>query len=497
MDRVGMMRGMHMIRMNRRPGFLLLEVMVGMAVFAMFVGAISYTLLYSQESTIMSGDRIRAVQYTEKALEAARAIRDGSFSSVTAGQHGVWIDPVTKKWAFTGSHVTASGGYVTHVSVTQQASGWLKLSARTDWKRGYARSGSVLITGELTDWRSRRSPGDWTGIALEGSVTPGGTPQFNDIATYSGSYAFVSAGDTTGVYVFDIRNPTSPLRISSSFSLSTSAYDVAVLGSVLYVATSDSNQEIRAYNIAVPGSLSSANLIGTYNIQGSGRARSLAVAGNTLYVGTAASTGIGDDEFYAFRVTPQGGIVLLDALEDSLHTFTRIFVTGTTAYLASSMDTSELRVIDVERGSNLTVLGGYNLSDRTSDAYAIAVSGTSALLGTAKGAGIQEVVLFDLETSILPDPPPGPWYHEGSGSVVGLDLDPSRCYGFIAAQSGRKAFQVFDLRDKNTLAELASYNSVAGLGKGLLYHPYQDRVYFITEQSLLIFRPASATGLCL
>ena len=103
---------------------------------------------------------------------------------------------------------------------------------------------------------------------------------------------------------------------------------------------------------------------------------------------------MGDDEFYAFRVTPQGGITLLDALEDSSSTFTRMVATGTGIFLASSMDSSELRVIDVESGSNLTLLGGYNLSDRTADAYTIAVSGTSAIIGTAsdriKGMSVPE-----------------------------------------------------------------------------------------------------------
>jgi hypothetical protein len=320
--------------------------------------------------------------------------------------------------------------------------------------------------------------------------------QFNDIATFSGSYAFVSAGNTTGLYVFDIRNTASPSQVNVSFSLGVAAYDVAVLGSVLYVVTADSNQEIRAYNITSPTTFSAANLIGTYNVQGSARIRSLAVAGDVLYAGAVASTGIGDDEFYAFRVTPQGGITLLDAIEDSSSTFTRMVAAGTGIYLASAMDSSELRVIDVESGSNVVLLGGYNLSDRTSDAYAIAVSGTSAIIGTAKGSSTQEVVLFNLENAAIPVPPPGPWYHEGSGSVVGLDMDPSRCYGFIAASTGRKAFQVFHLRDENTLAELATYDSTSGLGKGLWYDSYKDRVYVITEQAFLIFKPDVATGSC-
>jgi hypothetical protein len=475
-----------------RPGFLLLEILVGVSVFALFVGAVGTTLLYGQESTIMSGDRIRAVQHTETAIEASRAMRDASFAALTTGQHGVGIDGITKKWAYTGSQITASGGYVTSITVSPVTTDWVKLSGLTKWKRGYARSGAVLITSELTDWRSTKTIGNWSSISVEGSYTDAGTPTFTDVDVYSGSYVFASASAGNGLYGFDIRTPSSPSLISSSFSLGVGAYDVAVHGSILYVATDDTNQEIRMYSLATPVSLSAANLINTYNLPGSARARSLAVAGDRLYVGATAT--VGQDEFYAFRVTQTGGIALMDTINDDSSTYEMIAVSGTAAYLASSMTTSELRVINVESGSNLILMGGYNLTDRSVSGLSIAVSGTSALLGTAKGT-FSETVLFDVRNGGVPTTP-GPWYHESRDPVTGLGMDPTRCYGFIATQSGSRAFQVFNVRNKNTLAELTTYNSTTGLGRGLMYDPYKDRVYMITDRSLLIFRPGAATGTC-
>jgi len=481
---------------RQRPGFLLLEVLIGIAVFSLFVSAVGYTLLYGQENTIMSGDRIRATQFSERALEATRSIRDGSYSSVTTGPHGVWIHKTTKKWAFTGSSITQSGGYITSVTVTPAATGWLRLSAQTKWKHGYNRSGSVVLTSEITDWGATRNTGNWSTITVEGTYTDGGTPVFNDVAIYSGSYLFLTSGATNGLHVISIATPATPTRINSSFSMGVAGYDAAVRNSVLYVATASSTQEIRAYNITSPSTFSSAQLIASYNLPGSGRARALAIKGNMLYVGTTASAVGGEDEFYAFQLSATGGITLRDTLNDDSSSVEMIALSGTAAYLASSLDTSELRVIDVETATGILLAGGYNLSDRTSDSTAIAVSGTSALLGSVKGASIQEMVLFDLELGGLPTPPPGPWYHEGSGSVVGLDMDPTRCYGFISALSGRKAFQVFNLQNKSTLAEITTYNSTTGLGRGLLYDVSKDRVYLITDRSLIIFRPATATGTC-
>jgi hypothetical protein len=488
------MRIRHIVR-RQQDGFLILEVMLGIALFILFVSAVGYTLLYGQENTIMGGDRIRAAFITEQSIEAARAIRDGSFSSVTSGTHGVHINASTKKWSFTGSNSIASGGYATTLAVSPIASDWLRISAHTKWRHGYNRSGSVLIESELTDWRSTRAIGNWSSISVQGTYIDGATPYFSDVAIGSGGYAFIAAQGGDGLYVIDIRSLSAPARINSSFSLGAMGYAVALIGEVLYVVTDDSNQEIRAYDVSSPSSFSSSQLIGNYNIPGSGRARSIAVSGDTIYVGASANAISGQDEFYTFRVTPAGAITLLDSIDDDSGTVSAVALSGTSAYLANSQDIGELKVMNVESGSNITLVGSYNLADRTLDGLALAVAGTSALIGTQKGSSIEEVVLFDIAKGGVPSTP-GPWYHEGSGSVMGMDMEPSRCYGFISAQSNKKALQVFNVRNKSTLAELTTYNSTTGLGRGVMYDAVRDRVYLLTDASFIIFQPGAYTGVC-
>ncbi len=483
-----------MHRLNTpRSGFLLLEVMVGMGVFVLFVAAVGLTLLYGQEGTIMAGDRARATYLSEQAMEAARAIRDQSFASLTAGQHGWRINGTV--WSFTGSQVIFTGSYTTSITVSTIASDAVGLTARTVWKHGYNRSGTILLTSELTDWRSTRTVGDWSSLTVDGTYTPGGTPGFTDLSLFSGSYVFAATTSSPGIYVINTTTTTSPTRINSSFSLGEGAYDTVIRGSVLFVATTDPSQEIRAYRISNPTTFSSAQLLASYNVPGSSRIRSLALNGTTLYAGATVNGTAGQDEFYAFRVSSGGTITLLDSIDDSADV-TGIAVSGTSAYLSSTLDTGELRVVDVESGSNLALLGGYNVSDRTLDGLAIAVSGTAAILGTEKGTSIQEVVMFHRENGGIPVPPPGPWYHEGSGSIVSIDTDPRKCVAFLASQSGRKALQVMNMRNTSTLAELATYTSTSGFGNAVLYDMRRDRVLFLTDQSFIIFRPGTTTGTC-
>src|SRR5437016_6022886 len=86
-----------------RPGVLLLELLLGLAVLLLFLGSAGLVLLNGQESTKAAGNRIRASEYSRLALEAARSIREENFAALTAGTHGFQIDPVTGKWALSGT----------------------------------------------------------------------------------------------------------------------------------------------------------------------------------------------------------------------------------------------------------------------------------------------------------------------------------------------------------------------------------------------------------
>jgi Tfp pilus assembly protein PilV len=476
---------------KQRPGFLLVEVLLGIAIFSIFLAGLGMTLIYGQENTINAGDRTRGAYLTERTMEAIRSIRDSAFSSVTTGTKGVWVSRSTNQWAFSGSQVTLSGSYVVNVSVSSKASDWMAFTGTTTWKHGYNRAGTVKLVGEVTDWKTPKTVGNWATPSVEGTLTPGGSPQFNEVAV-AGTTAYVTCAASAGLYIIDITSTTAPARLNSSFSIGYGATGVAVRGKRLYVLTADPNAELKVYNITTA---STPTLITSYNLPGSALGTSLTIGYNNMYVGATYSAIVGQSELYSFDISNSGSVVLKSALDDT-DSVNGMALTGTSAYLASSVDTSELRVVNAVASGSLTLIGGYNLTDRTLNGTKIAVSGTSAVLGTQASASIQEMVLFSLGSSGGIPSGSGPWYHDASGSVMGLSMDPYRCYTFIAASTGKKAFQVVDMRNKASLPELYSYNSTSGLARGLGYDLVRDRVYLLTDSAFLIFKPAVSSGTC-
>ncbi|MBI3618989.1 hypothetical protein HY213_03060 [Candidatus Peregrinibacteria bacterium] len=551
-----------------RPGTLLLDVILGIALFMIFLGALGTTLINGEEATEASGDRVRGTSIAQQAIEASQSIRDQDFSLLTVGTHGVRVNSTTGKWEFNGSQSSSSGGYLTSVTVDSMSDGSVFVTATTTWTRIPNRPGGVSLSMILSNWQKSLQIGNWGTFTLTGSyiVTGGGTPLFNDVAL-SGNFAYVSSetsGGGAGLYILDVSTPTNPVRVNSSFSLGYAGYAIAIRNSVLYILTSDANGEIKAYDISTPAS---PVFLTSYDLPGGGAAKALFIYGSKLYVGatglsgatnawlprtviiarsqpdlpewivpralasnnhcfdghgheqncsSASSAGSSSsssssgpypngNDFFVFDISNPSAIVYKSSLY--VQGVNDIAVTGTSAYLASPLDTAELRVVNVTNpksvqfatGSvNAAPNGGYNLNDRTLDGLTVATTGTSGLIGTEHGGAIQELVLFDIKYPGVPMPPPGPWYYYASGSIVKAAGDPSGCYAFIATSWRTQMLQVLKLQD-HSLTKLQFYTAPSSANngaRGMFYDASHDRVYVVNQNGVFIFQPGPPPSAC-
>lgn len=473
-----------------RPGFLLLEAMVGIAVFSLFLIGISLVLLNGQEGTVASGNRVRAVYLADRMLEASRSVRDGNFSSLTAGTHGVSLQSGT--WTLTGASVN-DDAFTSSLVVSALGNGWVKLLAQTQWRERGTRTGSVLLSTELTDWRTLRPTGDWSSPVVEGQYAPGGSPGFGGIAV-GGSVAFIVG--SSGLMLIDVLDTVHPGRIDPAFSLGAGVEGRAagIKGKRLYVLTSDPEAELQVFDVSSPMTLSADDKVASYNLPGNALGSSLLVAGNVLYVGAKASGVPGENQFYSFDISQSGSLLFLGSTAGG-GDVNAVALAGTSAYLATSNPTAELGVVNVSHsGSPVYAAGeGFNITG-SYPGLSLAVSGSAAVLGQAKGSS--NMVFFDVSRGGVPPLSPAPLYHLASGSIVSLDVDAGACYAFLAADSGHKALQIVNIRN-SSLPEIASYQATPALpARAVTYELGRDRLYLVTSSSLVILKPGSTPGPC-
>lgn len=463
----------------------MLDALLGVVIFGLFIVAVGSSLLFSQRGFLASGDHMRGAFLAEKSLEALRTIRDQDFSLLTPGTYGVQIGS-GNTWELTGSGAVTTDGYTSTVTITASGTDTIVAVARTAWDHGMGRSGSVVLTTEVTNWQREQPIGNWSNVSQQSAYVNIGI-LFNKVVV-RGNYAYVTSGNTTGLYVFDVSDLNNPVRTAGTFSLGAAGYDLLAVGDILYVLTSDTSSELRSYDISSPTTLSATDLIGQENIPADNRARSLGYFNGSLFVG-AREDGI-ESELYSYSASG-GSLTLLDSF-DNAGGFMDISVRQAYIYSSNTQDVAELRVVDAFDPANLTDAPGvgYNLTD-IYDGSAVATFGTAALLGRLDGSSIEELILFDITDSVVPSPPPGPWYYEVGGNAEDLAVEPGGRYIFLASSHPDKELQVVD---PNRLsggqpAELTSYDSPNGAASGVFYDMIKDRVFLATNDAFEIIQP--------
>lgn len=159
---------------QQHGGFGLVEVILASAVFALFVTAFAGVWIFGQESTVLSGDRARAVFLAEEGLEAVRNVRDADFNNLTNGTHG--LDISGGSWSFTGSSDTV-GVYTRQIEISDTGTDRKEVVSTVTWQQNAQRNGNVSITTYFTNWQQERQGGGPGGGGNGGPPDCTGPPQ--------------------------------------------------------------------------------------------------------------------------------------------------------------------------------------------------------------------------------------------------------------------------------------------------------------------------------
>lgn len=140
-----------------RRGFSLVEAILTVSLFGFLVVALAGGYVAGRSTTSGSALRGRAVFLAEEALEAARSLRNQSFSNLTSGTYGLTL--MNGTWQLSNTPETL-GTFRRRLTITSLDADRRQVEAIVSWQErpGYERS--VTLTSELTNWRAvvRRRP---------------------------------------------------------------------------------------------------------------------------------------------------------------------------------------------------------------------------------------------------------------------------------------------------------------------------------------------------
>jgi prepilin-type N-terminal cleavage/methylation domain-containing protein len=137
-------------RINQQ-GFSLVEILLAVAVFSLFVTAVVGGVVYGRESTTLAGQRQRAVRLADECQEAVRGIRDGGYSNLTNGTFGLSLN--AGHWTLAGAS-DLTDIFTRSVSIADGVLNQKTITCNVTWQQNLQRSGSVQTVSYLTNWNT-------------------------------------------------------------------------------------------------------------------------------------------------------------------------------------------------------------------------------------------------------------------------------------------------------------------------------------------------------
>jgi type II secretory pathway pseudopilin PulG len=245
----------------------------------------------------------------------------------------------------------------------------------------------------MVAFRPLATPVAWNPPNVVGVGDAAGTEDALDVFV-SGNYAYLA--DATILRIYDISTPTAPVAMGT-YTAAGNINSVYVSGNFAYIATSSTSSEFRVVNVT---NKSSPVQAATVDVTGAAAGNSIYVDGTFAYLGRANSTTAGTNEFVILNITTPTAPTTSGSLNLS-NAVNSIYVSGNFAYVATSITTAELTIINITNKAAPAQAGVYEASG-TSIGTDVHGNGTTIYLGKANNTSGGEFFIINAANAASP-----------------------------------------------------------------------------------------------
>lgn len=449
----------------RRAGLVtgqsVIEVLVALALLAIGLIAAIIVVFGGQSLSIDTRQNQKAIAIARENLEFAEDEARQDF-------HGI---------AYSSS---TDGIFLKEIIVEPVSSDMTKIVSRVSWQIDPLRTQKIELTTLVTNWKLEQATGgdtggdppfgDWRNPQTLGSVDLGPGNQATDIDVVN-KIVFLSAEASAPAkpdfFVVDATNGQSPF-IVSSINTGSSLNALDVTGTHAYLANRDVNAQLQVVdvaNIASPLLVASLKLPGVSGTGGIGH--SIFYYNSRVYVGTKKATG---PEFHIIDVSNPTNPISLGSREIG-YDVNFIHVNGTTAYIATSDDVQELKILNVSDPALISQIGFYN-APGSEDAISVYFSESKLYLGRVD-ASANELYILDI-TSSTPQLLGSQNFSTDITGIIARDF-----LGFFGTTDSNKEFQVWNVSSSASLEFWSGFN-FPQVATGL---DYEDNLVYVAVRS--------------
>lgn len=378
--------------MNRK-GFAILEVVLVVALFAIFSTGIFYLSLDSlKRSSVISLDSV-ALLYAQEGLEASRNIRDRSFLELQNGDHGVEL--VGGEWVYVAAPQVIDEVYERTIevqSVYRDGAGDIaedgseldpdlkRVVSEVGWVGQGVGPNTIRLETYLSNWRgddwivttctdfnegefdgtevvsAPSPPADNCELTLEGIVSIGQTYGSADVGSHGvdvvvdGNYAFLGVNNASGGFSsVDISDDENPF-VLDTVDVGGKGNYVHKSGNYVYVGVEHVTDGLAIVDVSNPASL---NVVATVDVDGRGNEPN--VVGDNLFMAV-------DDKIMVFDVSNPASPVFLDEFDFNDEVYVSEF-DDDYLYVGLAADDLGLRVLDVSDPANLSEVASLDVGE--------------------------------------------------------------------------------------------------------------------------------------
>lgn len=448
-------------RFRKREGQSAVELLVALAIFVLVIGAFAALVFGGRSLTTGGGEASRALARARGNLERAGAAARDNFAGLVSASSTV-------------------DGLLEEVIVEVIEPNTKRVISRVTWDTNPLRPESIELAGLFTNAKGVKdtggdtgggaTSGDWQNPKTFGSIDLGSGISATDLDVFQKiMYLSTEASDKkkNDFFVVDTTDGQNPV-IRSEIDLGEGLNAIDVASTTAYVASDDTTDQLKIISVADPAT---STLVSTFNLPGVSGAGavgwSVLYSGGKVYIGTKRASG---PEFHVVDVSNPAAPLSLGSFEVNADV-NAIQVNGRFAYLATSDDAAEMKILEIADPASIAAAGAYNAAG-AGDGLSLWLYGNILYLG--REGGSPQFAILDVSS-------PASITLLGAATinadVLGVRVRDN--LAFLGTSDANSEFQVWDVSNPAAIVFWSSFNFpqvVTGID-------YEDNLVYVAVRS--------------